>query len=243
MQVMNNTVGRLRSLFPSHQLDVIIGSLLGDARLECRSIGVRSPITARFRVHHGFKQKRYVFWKYEVLKDLTLKEPRESSWVNPKRDLHEISWYFHTKSTEDLGFLHSLFYKDGVKIFPEEVFELLNPNVLAVWFMDDGSHNGTGLTINTHGFSMEEQLKIVEYLNENHKIHSHLVKDRSKFKIAIGMHDMDKFIDVIKPYVIPTMNYKIVYPRNDLSVKTGRVNSIEFTNTSVPDWKSGKGIV
>ena len=34
---LGNIVGRLQSAFPSHQLDVIIGSLLGDARLECRS--------------------------------------------------------------------------------------------------------------------------------------------------------------------------------------------------------------
>ena len=72
---MDDTVGRLQSLFPSHQFDVIIGSLLGDARLECRSVGLRNPITARLRVHHGEKQKEYVFWKYEVLKDLVLKEP------------------------------------------------------------------------------------------------------------------------------------------------------------------------
>ena len=57
---MDNIVGRLQSTFPSHQLDVIIGSLLGDARLECRSKGIRVGLTARFRVHHGEKQKEYV---------------------------------------------------------------------------------------------------------------------------------------------------------------------------------------
>lgn len=66
-------MGRLQSLFPTHQFDVIIGSLLGDARLECRSIGLRSPVTARLRVHHGEKQKDYVFWKYEVLKSLVIR--------------------------------------------------------------------------------------------------------------------------------------------------------------------------
>jgi len=70
---MGNTVGRLQSLFSSHQFDVIIGSLLGDARLECRSIGKRSPIAARFRVHQGEKQKEYVFWKYEILQNLVSK--------------------------------------------------------------------------------------------------------------------------------------------------------------------------
>src|SRR3989344_3230513 len=93
---MDNIVGRLQSSFPSHQLDVIIGSLLGDARLECRSKGIRASYTARFRVHHGEKQKEYVWWKYEILKDLVSKEPRKISSINKKRNLKEVSWYFHT---------------------------------------------------------------------------------------------------------------------------------------------------
>ncbi|OGI91787.1 hypothetical protein A2933_02295 [Candidatus Nomurabacteria bacterium RIFCSPLOWO2_01_FULL_46_18] len=66
---MDDIVGRLQSKFSSHQIDVIIGSLLGDARLECRSKGIRASYTARFRVHHGEKQKDYVIWKYQMLKD------------------------------------------------------------------------------------------------------------------------------------------------------------------------------
>ena len=54
---MDNTVGRLQSLFPPHQFDVMIGSLLGDARLECRSKGLRYPISARLRIHQSEKQK------------------------------------------------------------------------------------------------------------------------------------------------------------------------------------------
>jgi hypothetical protein len=220
---MDDIVVRLQSLFPSYQLDVIIGSLLGDARLECRSVGVRSPVTARFRVHHGFKQEGYVFWKYEALKNLVSKEPREITWTNPKRDLHEVSWYFHTKSLQELGILYHYFYKSGLKILPERIFEFLNPKVLAVWFMDDGSNNGTGLTINTHGFRTDEQMKIIRFLREKYSINSTLVKDRSKFKIAIGHRSMEDFLSIIEPHIAPSMIYKIANPRNDLSIHIGRV--------------------
>ena len=228
-------MGRLQSLFPSHQLDVIIGSLLGDARLECRSIGVRAPITARLRVHHGFKQKDYVLWKHEILKDLVAKGPREISWDNPKRGLHEVSWYFHTKSLKELGILHSLFYRNGTKIFPEEIFELLNPKVLAVWFMDDGSNNGTGLTINTHSFEKDVQEKILKVLLEKYSVKATLVRDRSKWKIAIGNQSMNKFLSLLAPHIIPSMSYKIANPRNDLSRKAGQSPlHLVGANTSVP---------
>ena len=213
-------MGRLQSSFPSHQFDVIIGSLLGDARLECRSIGLRSPITARLRVHHGEKQKEYVFWKHEILKSLVLKGPKEITWDNPKRSLHEISWYFHTRSLEELGIIHHSFYKDGVKILPENIFDLLTPQMIAVWFMDDGSNVGGGFTLNTHGFSSEEQMRIINHLKYRYFIHATLVKDRTKFKIGIGRNDRDKFAEIVRPFIIPSMSYKIDNPRNDLIAKS-----------------------
>ena len=214
---MGNIVGRLQSLFPPHQLDVIIGSLLGDARLECRSIGLRHPITARLRVHHGEKQKEYVFWKYEVLKDLVLKEPREISWTNPKRSLHEVSWYFHTKSLKELGIIHSYFYKNGRKIFPESISDVLTPRMLAVWFMDDGSNTGESFTLNTHSFLAKEQLCIINLLEKNYHVTATIIKDRTKLKLRIGKSDYQKFAAIVRPFIIPSMTYKIVNPRNDFS--------------------------
>lgn len=215
-------MGRLQSLFPPHQLDVIIGSLLGDARLECRSVGLRQPITARLRAHHGDKQKEYVFWKYEILKNLVLKEPQESLWDNPKRGLHEISWYFHTKSMKELGIIHSYFYKNGVKVLPKSIFELFTPQMIAVWFMDDGSNNGMNLTINTHSFSYEEQVRISRFFKSRYAISPTVVKDRTKFKLAIGRNDFAKFVDIVRSFIIPSMIYKIVSPRNDLAVLSGQ---------------------
>ena len=40
-------MGRLKSLIPSDQFQLIIGSLMGDARLECRSKSIRAKHTAR----------------------------------------------------------------------------------------------------------------------------------------------------------------------------------------------------
>ena len=225
----DDTVGRLRSLFPPHQLDVIIGSLLGDARLECRSVGIRYPITARLRVHHGEKQKGYVFWKYEVLKNLVSKEPQKSLWNNPKRNLHEISWYFHTKSLREFGVLYHYFYKNSVKVLHRNIFDMFTPQMLAVWFMDDGSNIGGSFTMNTHSFSKEEQMRIVDFFKGCYDITATVIKDRTKFKLAIGRNEYAKFMDIVQPFIIPSMTYKIVNPRNDLvalSDRSGEIGSL-----------------
>lgn len=223
---MNNTVGRLQSLFPPHQFDVIIGSLLGDARLECRSIGLRNPITARLRVHHGEKQKEYVFWKYEILKNLVSKEPQESLWDNPKRNLHEVSWYFHTKSLKEFGILYNYFYKNSVKVLPQNIFDMFTPRMLAIWFVDDGSNIRRSFTMSTHGFSKEEQAFIADFFKSRYDITATVVKDRTKFKLAIGRNEYAKFVNIVQPFIIPSMTYKIVNPRNDLVALGGQSEKI-----------------
>ncbi len=218
-------MGRLQSLFPSHQLDVIIGSLLGDARLECRSVGLRHPTSARLRMHHGERQKEYVFWKYDILKNLVSKGPREISWDNPKRNLHEVSWYFHTTSYEEFGILHGYFYQNGVKILPRDIFDLLTPRMIAVWFMDDGANTNESFTLNTHGFSEDEQIQIADFLKNKHGVRPTIIKDRTKFKLRIGRNDYEKFVSIIQPFIIPSMTYKIVNPRNDLSLRLSKGRS------------------
>lgn len=214
---MDNTVGRLQSIFPSHQFDVIIGSLLGDARLECRSEGKRYLVSARLRIHQSEKQKEYVLWKYEQLKNLVLKGPRRIKAghdIRRKKDWY--SWYFHTKTLKEFGPLYHYFYSNGEKVLPDNIEELLTPRAMAIWFMDDGSNTGESYTISTHCFSMKNQLQVLDILKQKFGVIATIQKDRSKLKIRIGRHEYQKFNQVIESHIIPSMAYKICNPRNDL---------------------------
>jgi len=220
---MDDIVGRLKSLIPSDQFQLIVGSLMGDARLECRSKSIRAKHTARLRIHQSDKQKDYVFWKYRILKNLVKKEPRFTKvWHDKERNKDHYSWYFHTVSSETLGLFHKLFYRNGVKVVPIELLNELNHFGLAIWYMDDGSNNGNGITLNTHGFSVPEQKSLQDLLLDRFGIRTTLVKDRSKYKIAIGSREYQKFIDLVRPHIPESMNYKISSPRNDLSFIKGQ---------------------
>jgi len=219
IMVMDNSVGRLQSLFSSYQFDVIVGSLLGDGRLECRSKGIRHQKTARFRAHHGKKQKKYVDWKYEILKNIVSAIPREITCYNKKRDIYEISYYFNTRSTVKLGKIYEWFYKYGKKEIPKNLKQIITPRILAVWYMDDGSFIGSGCTLNTHSFSVNEQHHLSNILRDVFDIKASLVKDRDRFKLSLNKFNFSKFARIIEPYIIKSMSYKIVYPRNDLFKK------------------------
>lgn len=216
-KVLGNIVGRLQNLFPSAQFDLIIGSLLGDGCLECRSKGKKHPISARLRIQQSEKQKEYVFWKYQQLKNLVLTKPRRiKAWYDKKRNKKHYSWYFHTKTLPAFGIFYKAFYKKKIKIIPKEIEKFLTPRAIAIWFMDDGSNTNLSYTLSTHCFKKIEQKRIIKILKDKYSIQATIVKDRSKFKIAIGRHEYQKFNCLIKPFIIPTMNYKICNPRNDL---------------------------
>jgi len=220
---MGNIVGRLQSYFPNQQLQLILGSLMGDARLECRSKEIRQAHTARLRIHQSEKQKDYVFWKYQMLQDLVQKGPRHTKvWHDSKRNKDHYSWYFHTKTNKSFGEIHKLFYKNGIKIVHPEVLEMIKPFGLAVWYMDDGSNSGSNITLNTHSFFEKEQAMIQKMLRAKFNIVSTIVKDRSKLKIAIGRHEFESFLNIVQPHIIPSMNYKIARPRNDLFAQSGQ---------------------
>ena len=98
----------------------------------------------------------------------------------------------------------------------KELLDSLEPMGLAIWYMDDGSNNGKDITLNTHCFSRKEQKIIQALLLNKFGVVSTIVKDRNKLKIAIGYHQYQKFIDIVKPFIIESMNYKVLSPRNDL---------------------------
>ena len=49
------------------------------------------------------------------------------------------TWYqFSTKSLSSWSDLHALWYVNGVKVVPKNIFDLLTPISLAYWICDEG---------------------------------------------------------------------------------------------------------
>jgi len=58
--------------------------------------------------------------------------------------------------------LHSLFYPNGVKIVPQNIYELLTPIALAHLIMGDGSVERHGLIICTDSYSIEDVIRLMK---------------------------------------------------------------------------------
>jgi hypothetical protein len=186
------------------QRAVVVGSLLGDANL----CGNWSETNYRLQIRHSEKQSEYVAWKYQQLQSIVLTPPK---LYEKTRCVH-----FRTVSHPTLTNIHSMFYQEGKKIISPKICEQLsNPLVIAVWFMDDGNarienEKLYGFHLNTQSFTENENMLLAEALNKNWGIECRLHKNKKHKRLYIGgMKNYSNFRRVIRPYILPSLAYKL----------------------------------
>ena len=193
--IMDNTVGSLTQL----QKSLIIGSILGDGYV--RIIPGRK--NAFLEINHSIKAKEYVDWKYSVLMNICKSEPKERNTNNGR-----VAYRFFTKQNREITNLLNLFYKNGKKVIPVDLE--LNPIVLAVWFMDDGSNSRSNIYFNTQQFSLIDQNRLLHKLRQI-GLKARLNKDKKYYRIRILKESISKLNQIIDPYIIQSMRYKLSY--------------------------------
>ncbi len=191
---MDNTVGSLNW----QQKSVIIGCVLGDGYL--RKLEGRK--NAFLEVNHSAKAKEYVEWKYRILKEICKSPPKERSIDEKRKALR-----FYTREHPEITEIYERFYQNGKKVVPKG-FEL-NPLILAVWFMDDGSKTKKGnVYLNTQKFDWKSQRRLLHALRMI-GIRARMNKDKKYWRIRIYKESIPRLVELISPYVIKSMRYKL----------------------------------
>ena len=179
------------------QTSVVVGSLLGDGYLDRTTMGYS------LRFHHGIRQKDYIDWKYSMLRNI----------VNSPPKVYGTRVYFRTVSHPYLADMRRLFYKNGNKIIPQEFLrEAINPFLLAVWLMDDGTNelgSGRCVKINSQSFTFKEHEFLCELFRNKFGLMTNINRDRTYFRIRFYKQSMPKLIEIVKPHILPSMFYKL----------------------------------
>lgn len=124
-----------------------------------------------------------------------------------KNNGRRIAYRFTTRSLPIFTNLYNQFFLKGKKKIPTNI--LLSPLTLAVWFMDDGSKSRSSVYLNTQQFSLEEQKLLQDILHKQWKIETTLNKDKEYWRIRVRVSSIKKFIELIKPYLLPQFYYKL----------------------------------
>lgn len=182
----------------NYQKSLIIGTLLGDGYLRI----IPGKFNAFLEINHSIKQKEYVDWKYAQLRNISGKEPMTRPGRNGR-----IAYRFYTRQSPYLTDLYNCFYTAGNKIIPQDL--VLDPVTISVWFMDDGSRcRKSDLYLNTQQFNLKSQYGLIEKLRDS-GIEARLNKDKEYRRIRILKSSIEKFEDIVRPHIIPCMEYKI----------------------------------
>lgn len=205
---MENKI-KSKKLFNTIQNEILLGTLLGDSSLQTFSSGK----SWRLRYLQSIKNKEYLYHLYSIFKDFCGTPPK----YQKTKDNYE-RYYFNTLTDDNLKNWADIFYNKKQKRinFNKEItIEYFNkyftPRALAYWYMDDGSKksNAHAYYLCTDNFNLEELLYLKKLLIKKYGINTSFHKKGRNYRIYIPVKDSKNFVNLIRPYVIKSMLYKL----------------------------------
>jgi DNA-binding CsgD family transcriptional regulator len=191
----------------NEQLQMILGSLLGDMALSAPSSN-RSK-NSRLALVHSDKQVDLFNKKKEILGDFMGSFKLQIPKPDKRTGNVYKTWRGNSKAHKELTDIYNILYIDNIKTVTKEYLELINsPIALAYWFMDDGTNGGQ---IATNGFKEKEVDLLIDWLREKWNINATKQRNLKNFTIYITSKSRLDFELLIFPYVISSMYYKLKY--------------------------------
>lgn len=192
------------------QFEAGIGLILGDAYIRSRDEG------KTYCMQFEWKNKAYMDHVCLLYDQWVLSPPHKKERVNHLGNL-VITWGAQTFKHQAFNKLANLFIVNNKKTIPNNLVEnYLTPMSLAYWFMDDGgkwdyNKNSTNksIVLNTQSFTFEEVEYLVKGLRNKFQLNCYVKINKNKPIIYIDSMSYLIFYNLIKPYLIPLMMYKL----------------------------------
>lgn len=187
---------------------LVIGCVIGDGHIKIKDT------SGTLCLCHGAKQEDYLRWKVEKLsrffdnnKNANIRKINNNGYVG----------YVWEKGHKYFRILHKWIYKNKKKTISRRILNFLDAEAIAIWYMDDGSLSykkrkdkihAREFTLNTY-LTLEENQIIIDYFSEVWGIKFKAVKSKNHYRLRCGGREGWKLIKLIKPFIIPSMQYKI----------------------------------
>lgn len=209
--------------FTEEQYEIIYGTLLGDSSLQLSS---KKCVTPALTSCHSEKQKDYSFLLSKKLFGHCKKRERYDKRTN------KIYVSYDVRTLSNVNFLpiYNELYKTGKKQVTKEYAEKLTARSLAFWFMDDGYVHDNTFILCTDSFNEESCNILCETISEKFGITFRKLKHGNNFRLRLIFDDRAKFIDMVSPFIIDCMKYKLIV---DTSYKPHTINFRHTTETFI----------
>ena len=189
---------------PSYQYSVIVGLLLSDGWLIIPSATHISP---RLGFSQSLSHFKYVWFVFNILSHYCENFPV----LRVRKRGAKTYWCVDviTRALPCFSEIYSLFYVNKVKVIPHNIYELLTPVAFAHLIMGDGGFKSKGIFLCTDSYSIKDVVRLMNVLILRYDLKCTLHKSNEGHRIYISRNSVGKVIEIVKPYLIASMYYKV----------------------------------
>jgi hypothetical protein len=195
-------------LLTDYLKEALIGLTLGDLSLEKSS----KNSNVRLRFDQSIVHSSYLNFLYDKFKEYTLTPPKFTI-SKPDKRTGQIyySLIFKTRLLPCFNYLWDLFYKEGKKIIPSNIKDLLTEVGLAYWIMNNRGLGKRGvLNLNTGSYTEIEIELLMSALTQKFNLKCRKSLNRSnQCIIVIPKSQVNQVADLTYKHFHPSMYYKI----------------------------------
>lgn len=196
---------KLSQALTYYQYSTVVGLLLSDAILRVHKLP-----TARLIFKQSIVNFKYFLFVWSILGCLCSSMP----YLEYTKLQGKIfpTLILSTRAYASLGDLYTLFYNNGKRVVPGDIYDLINPVSLAHLIMGDGqasTQKYKGLTLCTDNFSNYDVVRLMNVLKIKYDLNTSLQFAAGKPRIYFYGKEMDKLFAITYLHMAPSMMYKI----------------------------------
>lgn len=208
---MNKMSRKIVRKLEKEKKSLLIALLIGDGTISNNYV---------FKLSHSTHQREFLEWKINLLNESGIKNNGIKQYTSKcGYNIGKEVLYSQLSIIPTIKALRKSVYTPKKKI-TRKLLNWLTPQGLAIWYMDDGHIN-----VNTSkqrssiqhtikiATCVDEQtaLEIINYFKEVWDVNFRLFEEGTNtFSIASCCeNDCSKFIQIVKPFIIPSLLYKI----------------------------------
>lgn len=188
-------------IIAKEDMSVLIGILLGDGNID-----YKKTKNSCFTITHSPKQRDYLIHIAKRLIKYPVRIGVCTSSLDTRTNKCYTSYWLRISSSRFFTYLYKIFYPNGIKIIPDYIYNYYNAESLAYHFMDDGCKTDKSYKIATNCFTIKELRKFQYFLLQKFNIETTIHKDNGLY---IRYKSVKTFEEVISPYIIDSMKYKL----------------------------------
>ena len=231
-------------------IEFLIGKLLGDGFARKGTSKIKENATGTiFTFAQSSKQLEYIENMYSFLLEYNLCGDRiphleRTNLKETNSDNITYKYTLYTKSNIYFDNIYDAFYrydpitKHYVKgLYNKEfIYNYFTPFSLAIWIMDDGTNQNGHIKLCTDSFTKKDIEWLQDLLLNKLNIKSNLHEAKNKiykpdqFRIYIVAKSMPRLRNIVTPYFIPSMLYKL-FDNKSKTPKDNRPKRIQVTDT------------